>query len=80
MDVALWILRLIDAGPAPADAEEIAARVPAWGSAPEDAVTALAATRALFAARMAETGPAHLREKRLRTAAACQAWVEYRTS
>ncbi|WTL69424.1 phosphotransferase [Streptosporangium sp. NBC_01495] len=37
VDVALWIPRLIDAAPAPADAEEVAARVPAWGSAPEDA-------------------------------------------
>ncbi|WP_436761136.1 phosphotransferase [Streptosporangium sp. V21-05] len=79
-DTALLVPRLIDAGHTPAEAEDVAARVPAWSSAPVDTVTALAATRTLFAARMAETGPQHLRAKRLRTAAACQAWVEYRTS
>ncbi|MER5625113.1 phosphotransferase [Streptosporangium sp. NPDC002544] len=80
VDVALLIPRLVDAGHTPAGAEQVAARVPAWSSAPADAVTALAATRALFAGRMAEAGPAHLRVKRERTAAACRAWVEYRTA
>jgi len=80
VDVALLMPRLVDAGHTPAEAEEVAARVPAWSSAPADVVTALAATRALFAARMADIGPEHLRAKRLRTAAACRAWVEYRTS
>ncbi|MEU4410788.1 phosphotransferase [Streptosporangium sp. NPDC023963] len=80
VDVALLVPRLIDAGHTPAEAEAAAARVPAWSSAPANAVTALAATRLMFATHMADTGPAHLREKRLRTAAACRAWVEYRTS
>jgi len=80
VDVAFLLPRLIDAGHTPAEAEDVAARVPAWGAAPGDAVTALAATRALFATRMADVGPAHLQAKRLRTAAACRAWVEYRTS
>ncbi|GAA3416270.1 phosphotransferase family protein [Streptosporangium vulgare] len=80
VDVALLVPRLVDAGHTPADAEDIAARVPAWSSAPPDVVTALAATRTLFATRMADVGPAHLRGKRLRTAAACRAWVEYRTN
>ncbi|MGJ6967639.1 hypothetical protein ACSDR0_37545 [Streptosporangium sp. G11] len=71
---------MIDAGHTPAEAENVATRVPAWSSAVGDAVTALAAIRALFAARMAETGPQCLRAKRLRTATACRAWVEYRTS
>ncbi len=79
VDVALLIPRLIDAGHAPIEAEGVAARVPAWRAAPAGAVTALTATRALFAARLAEVGPTHLRAKRLRTATACQAWVEYRT-
>ncbi|GAA2852779.1 hypothetical protein GCM10010517_10530 [Streptosporangium fragile] len=78
-DITLLIPRLIDAGHTPAQAEQVASRVPAWDSAPADTITALAATRALFAARMAGVGPAHLRARRLRTAAACQAWVEYRT-
>lgn len=79
VDVALLVPRLIDAGHTPAGAERVVAQVPAWGSAPVDAVTALAAARALFAVRLAEVGPAHLRAKRARTAAACRAWVEYRT-
>ncbi|MEV4383980.1 NUDIX domain-containing protein [Streptosporangium sp. NPDC049644] len=80
VDVALLIPRLIDAGHTPAEAEQVATQVPAWGSAPADAVTALAAVRGLFAARLALVGPEHLRGKRARTAAACRAWVEYRTS
>ncbi|MEU8038064.1 phosphotransferase [Streptosporangium sp. NPDC049078] len=80
VDVALLISRLIDAGHTPAETEAAAAQVPAWSSAPMDAVTALAATRALFAARLADVGPEHLRAKRARTAAACRVWVEYRTS
>ena len=79
VDVALLIPRLIDAGHTPAQAEREAARVPAWGTAPADAVTALAATRALFATRLAKVGPAYLRGKRARTATACRTWVEYRT-
>ncbi|MFF3445030.1 phosphotransferase family protein [Streptosporangium sp. NPDC002721] len=78
VDVAFLVPRLIDAGHTPAEAEDVAARVPDWSSAPRDAVTALAATRALFATRMADIGPAHLKEKRLRTSAACRAWAEYR--
>ncbi|WP_433363931.1 phosphotransferase family protein [Streptosporangium sp. CA-115845] len=80
VDVALLVPRLVDAGHTPAEAEQKAARVPAWSSAPGDAVTALAATRALFAARMALVGPEHLQSKRRRMSAACRAWVEYRTS
>ncbi|MGJ6966079.1 phosphotransferase family protein [Streptosporangium sp. G11] len=80
VDMVFLVPRLIDAGHTPAEAEDVAAWVPAWTSAPRDAVTTLAATRALFAARMAEVGPAPLQAKRLRTAAACRAWVEYRTS
>ncbi|MFI6513596.1 phosphotransferase family protein [Streptosporangium sp. NPDC050855] len=76
--VALLVVRLIDAGHTPADAEQVAARVPAWSSAPADAVTSLAAVRTLFSTRMADVGPAHLRAKRLRTAAAGRAWVECR--
>ncbi|MEV8630767.1 phosphotransferase [Streptosporangium sp. NPDC051023] len=79
VDTALLIPRLIDAGHSPAQAERAAARVPAWSEAPPAAVTGLTAVRMLFAARMAETGPAHLRAKRLRTAAACRAWVDHRT-
>ncbi|MEV7013253.1 aminoglycoside phosphotransferase family protein [Streptosporangium sp. NPDC051022] len=80
VDVALLIPRLIDAGHTPAQAEQAADRVPAWSTAPPDAVTSLATVRGLFSARMAEIGPASLQVKRLQTAAACRAWVEYRTT
>ncbi|GAA3070640.1 phosphotransferase family protein [Streptosporangium carneum] len=80
VDIALLIPRLVDVGHTPAQAEQTAAWVPAWSTAPPDAVTALAAVRGLFSARMAEIGPMPLRAKRLRTAAACRTWVEYRTS
>ncbi|WP_433238028.1 phosphotransferase [Streptosporangium sp. CA-135522] len=75
VDVALLIPRLIDAGHTPAEAEQVAARVPTWGSAPADATTALAAARALFAVRMGQIGPPHPRAQRERTAAACRAWT-----
>lgn len=78
IDAALLVPRLIDAGHTPEQAEEFAARFPAWESAPPDAVTALASVRFLFSARMAEVGPPHLQEKRLRAASAGRAWVEYR--
>lgn len=79
MDLALLVPRLIAAGHTPAQAEALAATVPAWKAAPPAAVTALAAVRAGFAAHMARHGPGHLRARRERTAAACRAWLAYRT-
>jgi hypothetical protein len=80
VDTALLIPRLIDAGHTPAAAEQAAALVPAWLSAPPDAITALAAARVLFALHMAEHGPHHFARKRRRTAEACRTWVDYRRS
>ncbi|MEU9835589.1 hypothetical protein AB0D67_28985 [Streptosporangium sp. NPDC048047] len=79
-DIALLIPRLIDAGHTPEQAEQAATRLPTWGAAPTGGVTALAATRALFAERLATSGPELLRPKRRQMAAACRAWVEYRTA
>ncbi|MEV4399665.1 phosphotransferase [Nonomuraea sp. NPDC049607] len=79
LDVALLVPRLVDAGHTAAEAEQVAALVPAWADAPREQVTALAAVRSLFASRMAEVGPQHLTAKRRWTAEACRAWVEYRT-
>ncbi|MFF0249901.1 phosphotransferase [Streptosporangium sandarakinum] len=80
VDIALLIPRLIDADHTPEQAEQAAARLPAWGAAPTGAVTALAATRTLFAERLTTAGPELLRPKRRRMAAAYRAWVEYRTA
>lgn len=76
VDIALLLPRLIDAGHTPSSAAAAATSVPAWRDAPADAVDALCAARALFATRMADTGPPLLAAKRRRTAAACLAWVE----
>lgn len=42
IDPAVWIIRLIDAGHSPAQAEEWAAQLPAWHAAPATALTAFA--------------------------------------
>jgi hypothetical protein len=78
VDLALLVPRLIAAGHTPEQAEGLASGIPAWKSAPEGAVTGLAAVRGMFCSHMAASGPEHLRARRERTAAACRAWLEYR--
>jgi Ser/Thr protein kinase RdoA (MazF antagonist) len=78
VETALFIPRLILAGHTPEQAEALAAQVPAFKSAPEDAVTGLAAVWSLFREFVARNGPAGIRESRARAAAAGRAWMEYR--
>ncbi|MEU8245056.1 phosphotransferase [Nonomuraea sp. NPDC048916] len=78
VETALFIPRLIMAGHTPERAEALAAEVPVWKSAPDDAVTGLAAVWSLFREFVARNGPAGIRASRARAAAAGRAWVEYR--
>lgn len=80
VETALFIPRLILAGHTPEQAEALAAQVPTYKSAPEDAVTGLAAVWSLFREFVARNGPESIRASRARAAAAGRAWVEYRTS
>ncbi|MGW4469427.1 phosphotransferase family protein [Nonomuraea sp. NPDC004354] len=76
VDAVMLAPRLVEAGHTPAQAEELLA--PAWASAPERAVTGLAALWTLFRlykAMYVEEG----REFRSRAVSAGCAWVEYRT-
>lgn len=79
VETALFIPRLILAGHTPEQAETLAAQVPAYKSAPEEAVTGLAAVWSLFREFVARNGPQGIRASRARAAAAGRAWVEYRT-
>ncbi|MGC5015534.1 phosphotransferase family protein [Streptosporangium sp. DT93] len=80
VEIALLIPRLILAGHTPEQAERLVERVPAWKSAPADAVTGLAAVWVLFREFVARNGPAGIRPSRARAAVAGRAWVEYRTA
>ena len=79
-DAALIVPRLIEAGHSPATAERFAARLPAWRTAPADAVTALAALWTMFREYKAIHGPADARAFRQQAAHAGRSWVEYRMS
>jgi aminoglycoside phosphotransferase (APT) family kinase protein len=79
VETALFIPRLILAGHTPEQAETLAAQVPAYKSAPEEAVTGLAAAWSLFREFVARNGPQSIRASRARAATAGRAWVEYRT-
>ncbi|GAA2873056.1 hypothetical protein GCM10010517_33550 [Streptosporangium fragile] len=79
IDVVMLAPRFVAAGHTPEQAEALLARVPAWRSAPEGAVTALAALWTLFRLYKARFGPEEGREFRARAAEAGQAWVRHRT-
>ncbi|MFC6080969.1 phosphotransferase family protein [Sphaerisporangium aureirubrum] len=78
VETALLIPRLIAAGHTPQQAENLAEQIPAWKTAPEAAVTGLAAVWTLFREFVARNGPERIRESRARAAAAGRAWVEFR--
>ncbi|MFS1304953.1 phosphotransferase family protein [Streptosporangium longisporum] len=80
VETALLVPRLILAGHTPEQAEQLAEQVPAWKSAPADAVTGLAAVWSLFREFVARNGPTGIRASRAQAAAAGRTWVEYRTS
>ncbi|MGA4989843.1 phosphotransferase family protein [Nonomuraea bangladeshensis] len=79
VETALFVPRLILAGHTPEQAEALAVQVPAYKSAPEKAVTGLAAVWSLFREFVARNGPERIRASRARAAGAGRAWVEYRT-
>lgn len=74
IDPACWIVWLIACGHSPAEAEDHASLVPAFGHAPEQAVTAFAAAQAAMWAEIGGDAP----HPNLATAAAD--WHGYRSS
>ncbi|WP_344748833.1 phosphotransferase family protein [Streptosporangium vulgare] len=80
VDAALLAPRFIEAGHSPEQAEALLDRVPAWRSAPADAVTALAALWTLFRLYKAWFGSAEGRAFRARAAEAGRAWVHHRSA
>jgi len=80
VDAVMLAPRLIEAGHTPERTEALLARVPAWRSAPADAVTGLAALCTLFRRYKARFGPAEGRDFRARAAEAGRAWVRYRST
>ncbi|MEV0752364.1 phosphotransferase [Streptosporangium sp. NPDC050280] len=79
-DAVMLAPRLIEAGHTPEQAEALLARVPAWRSAPADAVTGLAALWTLFRRYKARFGPVEGRDFRTRAADAGRAWVHHRST
>jgi hypothetical protein len=71
--------RLIEAGHSPARAEALVAEMPAWETAPPNAVAGLAALWSLFREYKARLGPKDQRPHRARAAAAGRTWLTYRT-
>ncbi|MFE5029240.1 aminoglycoside phosphotransferase [Streptomyces sp. NPDC056656] len=57
LDPAHWIIWLIAAGHTPAQAEELAARLPAWGTAPAESVDAFAKATSKLWAEIAGNSP-----------------------
>ena len=79
LDTALLVPRLIEAGHTPAAAEQLAARHPAWHTAPAATLTALASLWTMFREYKALYGPEDARPYRAQAAAAGRAWVNHRT-
>jgi 5-methylthioribose kinase len=79
IDVALLVPRLIEAGHTPAEAESLVARIPAWRTAPTEAVTGLAGLWTVFREYMALYGPEETRPFRAKAAQAGRSWVAHRT-
>lgn len=78
IDAAFLVPRLIEAGHSPATAEGFVSRLPGWRTAPEPAVTALAALWTMFREYKALHGPEDARAFRRQAARAGRCWVEYR--
>ncbi|MEU0484822.1 phosphotransferase [Streptosporangium sp. NPDC006013] len=79
VDAVMLAPRFIEAGHTPEQTEALLARVPAWWSAPADAVTGLAALWTLFRLYKARFGPVEGRDFRARAAEAGRAWVRHRS-
>ncbi|MEU8379546.1 phosphotransferase [Streptosporangium sp. NPDC048865] len=80
VDAVMLAPRFIEAGHTPERTETLLTRVPAWRSAPADAVTAIAALWTLFRLYKARFGPVEGRDFRARAAEAGRAWVRHRSS
>ncbi|MEU4410611.1 phosphotransferase [Streptosporangium sp. NPDC023963] len=80
IDAVILAPRFIEAGHTPEQTEALFAQVPAWRSAPADAVTALAALWTLFRLYKARFGPVEGRDFRARAAEAGRAWVHHRST
>ncbi|WP_433367886.1 phosphotransferase family protein [Streptosporangium sp. CA-115845] len=79
VDAVMLAPRFIEAGHTPEQTEALLARVPAWRSAPADAVTAVAALWTLFRLYKARFGPVEGRDFRARAAEAGRVWVRHRS-
>jgi hypothetical protein len=76
IDPAVWVIRLIDAGHTPAQAEDWAARLPAWHTAPAAALTAFAqANAALWAELAANDNASHWKQH---MATSARRWSQHR--
>lgn len=71
--------RLIQAGHSPAQTENLLESVPAWRSAPPEAVTGLVALWTLFRLYKAARGPESSRIFRAQAAEAGRTWLRFRT-
>ncbi|MGS2645453.1 phosphotransferase family protein [Streptosporangium sp. G12] len=80
IDAVMLAPRFIEAGHTPEQTEALFAQVPAWRSAPANAVTALAALWTLFRLYKARFGPVEGRDFRARAAEAGRAWVHHRST
>lgn len=77
VDAALFVPRLIESGHRPGHVGHLLAELPAWRSAPREAVRGLAALWTLFRIYKATFGPAENREFRARAADAGRAWTRH---
>jgi hypothetical protein len=75
VDCALFAPRLVQAGHTPAQADELLSTVPAWRTAPREAVAALASLWTLFRLYKARRGPEQTRQARAAAAEAGRAWL-----
>jgi Ser/Thr protein kinase RdoA (MazF antagonist) len=78
VETALLIPRLITGGHTLEQAEALAAQVPAFKAAPQEAVSGLAAVWSLFREFVARYGPEHNPASLAAAAAAGRAWVVHR--
>lgn len=78
LDAASIVPRLIQAGHSPADAERAVSVLPAWSTAPAEAVTGYAALWTAFRQYKAIYGPTNAHHARARAAEAGLAWISYR--
>jgi hypothetical protein len=77
IDTALMVVRLISAGHDPSQAQEWAARIPAWAQASQTALAAFAHALAALTEQRHATAPA---PHRAELAAAAKRWAAYRAS